>query len=184
MGLVVNNRWLLLLLVVLVLMPMRSVSADDDVDDEDDEDDEAQVLGLDAEGLGEVAQWLMVGTLLIVVWKPLFKWLRTNGPERFGVEARPFKKKLGVFNRRFMRVHVWIGLAAVVLGTIHGYVLEWHWSLWLAMLFLWLLVVSGALMMWKTPPKQIRKASRLLHMQRAMSVLAVALLLIGHALVD
>ncbi|MGB0313208.1 MAG: hypothetical protein ACPGDD_04895 [Poseidonia sp.] len=64
--------------MVLVLMPMRLVSADDDVDDEDDEDDEAQVLGLDAEGLGEVAQWLMVGTLLIVVWKPLFKWLRTT----------------------------------------------------------------------------------------------------------
>jgi len=177
----VNNRWYLLLIMILVLMPSTFVSADDDVDEDDDE---ASVLGLDAEGLGEVAQWLMVGTLLIVVWKPLFKWLRTNGPERFGVEARPFKKKLGVFNRRFMRVHVWIGLAAVVLGTVHGYVLEWHWSLWLAMFFLWMLVVSGALMMWKKPPKQIRKASRLLHMQRAMSVLAVALLLIGHALVD
>ncbi|MFZ8906131.1 MAG: hypothetical protein ACO2Y2_02105 [Poseidonia sp.] len=171
-----------LLVVLFLLVPMTVASADGDVDDE--EDDEAQVFGLDAEGLGEVAQWLMVGTLLIVVWKPLFKWLRTNGPERFGVEARPFKKKLGVFNRRFMRVHVWIGLGAVVLGTVHGYVLEWHWTLWVAMLFLWLLVVSGGLMMWKTPPRQIRKASRLLHMQRAMSVLAVALLLIGHALVD
>ncbi|MGA0352450.1 MAG: hypothetical protein ACO3NY_02235 [Poseidonia sp.] len=171
-----------LLVVLFLLVPMTVASADGDVDDE--EDDEAQVFGLDAEGLGEVAQWLMVGTLLIVVWKPLFKWLRTNGAERFGVEARPFKKKLGVFNRRFMRVHVWIGLGAVVLGTVHGYVLEWHWTLWVAMLFLWLLVVSGGLMMWKTPPRQIRKASRLLHMQRAMSVLAVALLLIGHALVD
>jgi len=171
-----------LLVVLFLLFPMTVASADGDVDDE--EDDEAQVFGLDAEGLGEVAQWLMVGTLLIVVWKPLFKWLRTNGPERFGVEARPFKKKLGVFNRRFMRVHVWIGLGAVVLGTVHGYVLEWHWTLWVAMLFLWLLVVSGGLMMWKTPPRQIRKASRLLHMQRAMSVLAVALLLVGHALVD
>lgn len=171
-----------LLVVLFLLVPMTVASADGDVDDE--EDDEAQVFGLDAEGLGEVAQWLMVGTLLIVVWKPLFKWLRTNSPERFGVEARPFKKKLGVFNRRFMRVHVWIGLGAVVLGTVHGYVLEWHWTLWVAMLFLWLLVVSGGLMMWKTPPRQIRKASRLLHMQRAMSVLAVALLLVGHALVD
>ena len=169
-------------MVLFLLFPMTVASADGDVDDE--EDDEAQVFGLDAEGLGEVAQWLMVGTLLIVVWKPLFKWLRTNCPERFGVEARPFKKKLGVFNRRFMRVHVWIGLGAVVLGTVHGYVLEWHWTLWVAMLFLWLLVVSGGLMMWKTPPRQIRKASRLLHMQRAMSVLAVALLLVGHALVD
>ena len=169
-------------MVLFLLVPMTVASADGDVDGE--EDDEAQVFGLDAEGLGEVAQWLMVGTLLIVVWKPLFKWLRTNGPERFDVEARPFKKKLGVFNRRFMRVHVWIGLGAVVLGTVHGYVLEWHWTLWVAMLFLWLLVVSGGLMMWKTPPRQIRKASRLLHMQRAMSVLAVALLLIGHALVD
>ena len=183
MVLVVKRGLLLVCFMVLLLMSQPLVSADDDKG-EDDDDDEVQVLGVDGEGLGEVAQWLMVGTLLIVAWKPLFKWLRANGPEQFSVEARSFKKKLGVFNRRFMRVHLWIGLAAVVLGTVHGYVLEWHWTLWLAMFFLWLLVVSGGLMMWKTPPKQIRKASRMLHMQRAMSVVAVLLLLIGHALVD
>ena len=168
-----------LLVVLFLLVPMTVASADGDVDDEGD--DEVQVVGLDAEGLGEVAQWLMVGTLLIVVWKPLFKWLRTNGPERFGVEARPFKKKLGVFNRRFMRVHVWIGLGAVVLGTVYGSVLEGAWTLWGAMLFLWLLVVSGGRMMWKTPPRQIWEASRLLHKPRAMSVLAGGLLFPWHA---
>ena len=68
---VVDTRWLLFLLVSLMLTPATLASADDEVDDEDDEDDEAQVLGLDAEGLGEVAQWLMVGTLLIVVWLSL-----------------------------------------------------------------------------------------------------------------
>jgi len=49
---------------------------------------------------------------------------------------------------------------------------------------LWLLVVSGSMMQWKFPPKEVRKGMRLLHMQRAMSVLAVAFLLIGHNLVD
>lgn len=175
------RRWLLLLtLVFLLLSP--SVMADDDEDDEDDDD--ATLFGLDGEGMGEVALWLMVATLSIVVWKPLFKWLRANGPELFNKEPRPFKKSLGVFNRRYMRAHNWIGLAAVVLGTAHGYVLEWHWTLWVAMAALWILVVSGYLMQQKWPPKEFRRGARLLHMQRALSVVAVALLLVGHGLVD
>lgn len=175
------RRWLLMLTLVLLLLS-PSVMADDDEDDEDDDD--ATLFGLDGEGTGEVALWLMVATLSIVVWKPLFKWLRANGPELFNKEPRPFKKSLGVFNRRYMRAHNWIGFAAVVLGTAHGYVLEWHWTLWVAMAALWILVVSGYLMQQKWPPKEFRRGARLLHMQRALSVVAVALLLVGHGLVD
>jgi len=180
-----RRTWMLLAaLSVMLVLGTAGADGDDDDRGDDREDDDITVLGLEAEGLGEVAQWLLIATLSIVIWKPLFGWLRKNGPELFNKEARPFKKSLGVFNRRFMRVHNWIGLAAVVIGTIHGYVLEWHWTLWAAMAMLWLLVVSGSMMQWKFPPKEVRKGMRLLHMQRGMSVLAVAFLLIGHNLVD
>jgi len=39
-------------------------------------------------------------------------------------------------------------------------------------------------MQWKWPPKEVRKGARLLHMQRAMSVAALVLLVVGHGLVD
>jgi len=175
------KRWLLFL-TLLLLLTTTSVAADGD--DDDDDDNEATLLGLDGEGVGEVALWLMVATLSIVVWKPLFKWLRAYGPERFNKEPRAFKKSLGVFNRRYMRAHNWIGLSAVVVGTAHGYVLEWHWTLWAAMAALWFLVVSGYLMQQKWPPKEFRRGARLLHMQRALSVLVVVLLLVGHSIVD
>jgi len=175
------KRWLFFL-TLLLLLTATSVAAD--ADDDDDDNNEATLLGLDGEGVGEVALWLMIATLSIVVWKPLFKWLRANGPERFNQEPRAFKKSLGVFNRRYMRAHNWIGLSAVVVGTAHGYVLEWHWTLWAAMAALWFLVVSGYLMQQKWPPKEFRRGARLLHMQRALSVLAVVLLLVGHSIVD
>jgi hypothetical protein len=177
------RRWLLLLMLVLLLLS-PSVMADEDEDDEDDDDDDVMLLGLDGEGTGEVALWLMVATLTIVVWKPLFKWLRANGPELFNKEARPFKKSLGVFNRRYMRAHNWIGFAAAAVGTAHGYVLEWHWTLWVAMGALWFLVVSGYLMQQKWPPKEFRRGARLLHMQRALSVVAIVLLFVGHSILD
>ena len=176
------KRWLLFL-TLLLLLTATSVAADGDEDDDDDDND-ATLLGLDGEGTGDVALWLMVATLSIVAWKPLFKWLRANGSERFNKEPRAFKKSLGVFNRRYMRAHNWIGLSAVVVGTAHGYVLEWHWTLWAAMAALRFLVVSGYLMQQKWPPKEFRRGARLLHMQRALSVLAVVLLLVGHSIVD
>jgi len=176
------KRWLFFL-TLLLLLRATSVAADGDEDDDDDDND-ATLLGLDGEGTGDVALWLMVATLSIVAWKPLFKWLRANGSERFNKEPRAFKKSLGVFNRRYMRAHNWIGLAAVAVGTAHGYVLEWHWTLWAAMAALWFLVVSGYLMQQKWPPKEFRRGARLLHMQRALSVLAVVLLLVGHSIVD
>ncbi|MEO2120234.1 MAG: hypothetical protein ABGX44_00305, partial [Candidatus Poseidoniia archaeon] len=77
--------------MMLLLMP--SALADDD------DDDDEKILGVDAEDLGEVALYFLVATLSIAVWKPSFKWLRKNGPDLFNTEPRPFKKKLGIFNR-------------------------------------------------------------------------------------
>ena len=172
-----------LLCVTLLLGPVATADGDDR-DGSDNEGEDASVLGMEAEGLGEVAQVLLIATLSIALWKPLFKWLRTNGPDLFNKEPRAFKQSLGVFNRRYMKAHTWIGLSMAVIGTVHGIVLEWHWTLWLAMACLWVLVVSGYLMQMKWPPKEFRKGARLLHMQRAMSVLAVVLLLVGHSIVD
>ena len=175
------RKWLVVLLAsLLVLTP--SVYADDD--DDEDEDDEETIFGIEGEGLGDVALYLMGGSLAIFAWKPTFHWLRKNGPVRFNVEARPFKKKLGVFNRRFMKVHTWLGFGAAILGTIHGIVLEWHWTLWVGMGAIWLLVVSGSMMQWRWPPKEVRKGARLLHLQRTLTIVAIVLLLAGHNIVD
>ena len=166
---------------MLLLMP--SALADDDEGGENDDDDE-KILGIDAEDLGEVALYFLVATLSIAIWKPSFKWLRKKGPGLFNTEPRAFKKKLGIFNRRFMKVHNWLGAIAAVVGTAHGIALEWHWTLWVGMAGIWMLIFSGLLMQWKWPPKEFRKGARLLHMQRAMSIVAVVLLYVGHELVD
>ena len=51
------------------------------------------------------------------------------------------------------------------------------WLGWFGMLFMSIL---GALMQWKWPPKKVRKGARLLHSQRALLVITVALLVFGH----
>lgn len=183
LGSVMLRRWLFLFLVVSLLLA-QPVYADDDDDEDDDDDDDEKIFGIEAEGLGDVSLYLLIGTILIVVWKPTFMWLRKNGPDLFNREPREFKKKLGVYNRRFMKVHLWIGFGAAILGTIHGYVLEWHWTLWLGTAFIWVLVISGTMMKWRWPPREMRKGARLLHMQRTLTILSVVLLLIGHGIVD
>jgi len=171
---------LFVLFGVLMLLLMPSALADEDEEGDDDE----KILGMDAEDLGEVALYFLVATLSIAVWKPSFKWLRKNGPDLFNTEPRAFKKKLGVFNRRFMKVHNWLGVIAAVVGTAHGIVLEWHWTLWAGMAGIWILIFSGSLMQWKWPPKEFRKGARILHMQRALSIIAIVLLYVGHGIVD
>jgi hypothetical protein len=171
---------LFVLFGVLMLLLMPSALADEDEEGDDDE----KILGMDAEDLGEVALYFLVATLSIAVWKPSFKWLRKNGPDLFNTEPRAFKKKLGVFNRRFMKVHNWLGVIAAVVGTAHGIVLEWHWTLWAGMAGIWILIFSGSLMQWKWPPKEFRKGARILHMQRVMSIVAIVLLYVGHGIVD
>lgn len=175
-----RRTYLLLITAVLMIILSNSALADDDDDDDDDE----EILGFDGEDAGEIALYLMIASLLIVVWKPTFMWLRKNGPERFDVEPREFKRKLGTFNRRFMKVHTWIGIGAAIVGTLHGLVLDWHWTLWVAMGSIWLLVISGLMMQWKWPPREFRKGARLLHLQRTFALFAVTLLIIGHEIVD
>ena len=175
-------RWCLVLALLLLLMTSTALADGDD--DDDDDDDEQKILGIEGEDLGNIALYLLIVTLTIVIWKPLFKWLRTYGPEHFDKEPREFKRKLGVFNRRFMKIHNWIGFGTAVVGTIHGIVLEWHWTLWAGMAALWILVFSGSMMQWRWPPKEVRKGARLLHLQRTLSVVAIVLLLIGHGIVD
>ncbi|MDG1556833.1 MAG: hypothetical protein P8Q98_03430 [Candidatus Poseidoniaceae archaeon] len=171
------------LLAATVLILSMSVMADVD-DNENEDDDEVTLLGIEAESWGSASLYLLVATVLIVGWKPTFRWLRVHGAERFDQEPREFKRKLGVFNRRFMRTHNWLGMSAVVIGTLHGIVLEWHWTLWVGLASLWLLVISGSLMQWKWPPKSFRRGGRLLHMQRTFTVVAIIMLLIGHQILD
>ena len=76
------------------------------------------MLGIEGEDLGNIALYLLILTLMIVIWKPTFKWLRKYGPERFEKEPREFKRKLGVFNRRFMKIHNWIGFGTVVVVVV------------------------------------------------------------------
>ena len=176
----VDTRRLLLWLVLLMLLS-PTAQADDDDDEEDDDD--PTVFGVDAEGMGDAAMWLLVATLAIVVWRPAFKWLRKNGAERFNQDPRPFKQRLSKVNRWYMRAHNWVGFGAALLGTVHGWVLEWHWSLWVGTAAMWVLVVSGAALHWSKSPRFVKRKARLLHVQRSLSIVAVVLLLVGHELV-
>lgn len=170
-----------LTLVVLLLLLTPTALAHEE---KDEDEDEPKILGIEGEDLGNVALYFLIATLAIALWKPAFKWLRKHGPERFDKEPREFKQKLGVFNRRFMKVHNWIGLGTAVLGTVHGFILEWHWTLWAGMVALWVLVFSGSMMQWRWPPKEMRKGARMLHFQRTLSIVAIILLYVGHVIVD
>ena len=174
-------KWKQLFLFLFVICLLPTASGDDD---DDDDDDDETILGIEGDDLGEVAYFLLIGSLLIIVWKPSFFWLRKNGPELFNKEKKQFKRKLGVFNKRFMTLHYWLGLFTVIIGTIHGIVLEWHWTLWTAMVGLWIVVFTGWMMRWKWPPREFRRGARLLHLNRSLSIIAVVLLFIGHEIVD
>jgi len=177
----VSTRNPLLWLILLMLL-LPTAHADGEHDEEDDDD--ATVLGLDAEGLGEAAKVLLIATLAIVVWRPAFKWLRKNGADLFNQEPRPFKQRLSKVNRWYMRAHNWVGFGAALLGTVHGWVLEWHWTLWVGTGAMWVVVLSGAAMTWGKSPRFVKRNARLLHISRSLSIVAVVLLLIGHGLVD
>jgi hypothetical protein len=169
------------MLIFIAILFLPAIDADRGGDSDDDE---ASWNGIEAEGMGSVALWMMIGTLFIIVWKPLHVYLRQKGPELFDVDSKSFKLKLKKFNTKHMSVHNILGFLTAVVGTVHGLLLEWHWTLWVGMVCVWILVISGSLLKWKWPPRQVRKGARLLHMQRALSILAVVMLLIGHALVD
>lgn len=175
---------LIILMFAVVLSPSVFAYDDDDDDDERRGDDDER-----GEGLGEVSQVLLIATISLVVWKPLHIWVRKSGLKKyahlFGItDQKAFKKKLTKINKWMSTFHLWVGVGAVITGLIHGLLsggikFEYTavWLGWFGMLFMSIL---GALMQWKWPPKKVRKGARLLHSQRALLVITVALLVFGH----
>ncbi|HIF05155.1 MAG TPA: hypothetical protein EYQ80_07195 [Candidatus Poseidoniales archaeon] len=174
-------RWLIPLLLTTMLF-IGTVVADDDDDDDDDE----SILGMDGEDLGSVALWLLVATMTIVVWKPGYIWLNKNAKNIFD-EPKEVKKKLRRVNTFYMRIHYWIGGAVVVVGGMHGLGTgsEGHpylfWGGWVGLV---LMSISGALMLWKWPPRKVRKGARMLHAQRTLAVVTIVLLVVAHSVAD
>ena len=165
-------------IVVFSLLLSNTASADDD----DDDDNGTKLLGVDGEDLGEVAQVMFIFTLTIVVWKPGHIWLQKKAKNIFD-EPKEVKKSLRKFNKFYMRLHYWIGLGAVVVGGVHGLASMsedngWmYWAGWAGMI---IMSVTGALLLWKWPPKKVRKGARLIHAQRAMLVITIVLLVVAH----
>ena len=165
----------LLLLLVLLIFLSPVVSADGDDDDKGDDD------GNDGfgEDLGEIAKSLLIATIVLIAWKPLHIWLQKTGiktnAERWGItDVKVAKKKLLSFNKWMLRIHIIVGTAATIVGFIHGIASQmpdWEssaaWAGWLGLLAM---SVLGGLIMWKWPPKAVKKRARALHTQRALLI--------------
>jgi hypothetical protein len=108
-----------------------------------------------------------------------------NNAERWGItDVKAAKKKLLRFNKWMLRVHIAAGTAATIVGLVHGIgsqMPDWEssaaWAGWIGMLAM---SVLGGLIMWKWPPKAIKKRARALHTQRALLVITIILLVAGH----
>jgi len=167
--------------ILLALSLVSVVSADDD---EDDDDDDESILGMDGEGLGEVALFMMIATTSVVLWKPAFIWLNKNAKHYFS-EPKLVKAKARIANLWYMRIHYWLGLGVVIVGGIHGLALTeglQDWLFWLGWVGLVLMSITGALMLWKWPPRKVRKGARMLHAQRALLVITIVALVASHEL--
>jgi hypothetical protein len=176
----------LLLLLVLFLFLTPTVNAFDDDDDEKEESDDEF-----GEDLGELAKSLLIATIVLIAWKPLHLWLQKTGiktnAERWGIkDIKVAKKKLLRFNKWMLRIHIIVGTAATIVGFIHGIgsqMPDWEssaaWAGWVGLLAM---SVLGGLIMWKWPPKAIKKRARALHTQRALLIITIILLVAGHEL--
>ena len=180
-----KRLWVQLLLLSLFASTFfYGVTADGDDDDGDDEGGEDW-----AEDLGDPARVLLIITVSLVVWNPLHVYLQKTGlkthGEKFGItDVKAAKKKLVGINKWMKTIHIWVGLAAVIVGLIHGIgtqTPDWEsamaWAGWLGMLAM---TILGYLMHWKWPPKKVRKGARALHTQRIILVLTIAFLFFGH----
>ena len=175
----------LLLLLVLFLFLTPTVNAFDDDDEKEESDDEF------SEDLGELAKSLLIATIVLIAWKPLHLWLQKTGiktnAERWGIkDIKVAKKKLLRFNKWMLRIHIIVGTAATIVGFIHGIgsqMPDWEssaaWAGWVGLLAM---SVLGGLIMWKWPPKAIKKRARALHTQRALLIITIILLVAGHEL--
>lgn len=177
---------LLLLLFVLFVFLTPNVSADGDDEDKDEDDDDGF-----GEDLGELAKSLLIATIVLIAWKPLHVWLQKTGiktnAQRWGItDIKVAKKKLLRFNKWMLRIHIIVGTAATIVGLIHGIASQmpdWEssaaWAGWLGLLAM---SVLGGLIMWKWPPKAVKKRARALHTQRALLIITIILLVAGHEL--
>ena len=176
---------LLLLLFALFILLTPSVYANDDDEDDDEEDGSDDF----SEDLGEIAKSLLIATIVLIAWKPLHIWLQKfgikNNAEKWGItDVKAAKKKLLRFNKWMLRIHIIVGTAATVVGLVHGIgtqMPDWEssaaWAGWVGMLAM---SVLGGLIMWKWPPKAIKKRARALHTQRVLLVMTIILLVVGH----
>ena len=173
-----NLSQLFALLALSMLLLAGSASADDDDDDDDDEG----ILGFDGEDLGTVALWMLVATVSIVIWKPSYVWLNKNAKDLFE-EPKVVKSRLRKVNKVYMRIHYWIGLGVVIIGAAHGLSVGndgrgvLYWSGWAGLV---MMSILGGLMLWKWPPRKVKKRARALHTQRALLVITLVLLFVAH----
>lgn len=161
--------------LLLLASPVAALSDDDDADNDDDEFED---LG---EDVGTVSAWLLGLTLAYFGWKRVLPTIRKHLKQ---TEQKNRLKSLNTWNKKVLPIHTLLGVAALVTGTIHGLMMdEDALILWIAVALMGVLSISGGLMRWKWPPREVKKGARLLHMQRLLSAAVVILLLVGHEMV-
>ena len=164
--------------LLLLASPVASLSDDDDADDADDENDDFEDLG---EGVGTVSAWLLGLTLAYFGWKRVLPTIRKHLKQ---TQQKGRLKSLNTWNKKALPLHTLLGVAAMVTGIIHGLMMdEGALILWIAVALMGVLSISGGLMRWKWPPREVKKGARLLHMQRLLSASVVILLIVGHEMV-
>ena len=164
--------------LLLLASPVASLSDDDDADDADGENDDFEDLG---EGVGIVSAWLLGLTLAYFGWKRVLPTIRKHLKQ---TQQKGRLKSLNTWNKKALPLHTLLGVAAMVTGIIHGLMMdEGALILWIAVALMGVLSISGGLMRWKWPPREVKKGARLLHMQRLLSAAVVILLIVGHEMV-
>ncbi|HIG19397.1 MAG: hypothetical protein CXT67_03690 [Methanobacteriota archaeon] len=171
-------HWAAIAALVALLLVAGTVTADDDDDDDDG------ILGDTGKGLGTAAAWGLAFSTTIIIWKPGLKYIRANA-DKIVEDGLWLKKELGKANRWYLKIHYWVGASAVLVGFIHGVSMnKWEvlfWGGWVGMLFM---SVTGSLLLWKWPPRKVKKGARLLHAQRAVLVITIVLLFVSHEFFD
>ena len=166
------NALLIALGLLLIASPATAQVDDDDLDEDED--------GLEdlGEDIGTVSAWLLGLTLAYFAWKRLLPVARKELKEK---QQKDRLKRLNSLNKKAIPVHTILGVAALVTGIAHGLMVGGGpLMLWVAVALMGILSVSGGLMRWRWPPREIKRGARLLHMQRLLSVAVVLLLLVGH----
>lgn len=133
-------------------------------------------------GLGSVALAFFIAASVFIPYnwvrrRFLLRWMRGRR------EATASLQRL--HNRALLPSHMVLGVVALGTGYWHGKTASASNSvLWTAIVVMAGLVVGGALLRWAWTPGSVRRAAYFLHAQWAMFFALVALLLVGHAMVE